>query len=107
MPSNRILSRLSRADFALLEPHLEAVDLPVKKSLETRKRRIDQSLLHRSPALRPWSPTAATSPASSAHSDEVGMRSVAGRIRRSRERAIRRCARDPRGRRDSLTAPRL
>ena len=42
MSSNRILSRLSRADFALLEPHLEAVDLPVTKSLETRKRRIDQ-----------------------------------------------------------------
>ena len=42
MSSNRILSRLSRADFALLEPHLEAVDLPVNKSLETRKRRIDQ-----------------------------------------------------------------
>src|SRR5882724_11114772 len=42
MPSNRILSRLSRQDFALLEPHLEAVDLPVKKTLETRRRRIDQ-----------------------------------------------------------------
>jgi CRP-like cAMP-binding protein len=41
-PSNRILSRLSRDDFALLEPHLEAVDLPVRKSLEARKRRIDQ-----------------------------------------------------------------
>jgi CRP-like cAMP-binding protein len=42
MSANRILSRLSRADLALLEPHLEAVDLPVKKPLETRKRRIDQ-----------------------------------------------------------------
>jgi CRP-like cAMP-binding protein len=41
MPSNRILSRLPRADFALLEPHLDAIDLPVKKALETRKRRID------------------------------------------------------------------
>jgi CRP-like cAMP-binding protein len=40
--SNRILSRLPRADFALLEPHLEAVDLPVRKPLEARKRRIDQ-----------------------------------------------------------------
>jgi CRP-like cAMP-binding protein len=40
--SNRILSRLSREDFALLKPHLEAVDLPVRKTLETRKRRIDQ-----------------------------------------------------------------
>src|SRR5204863_5798186 len=42
MSSNRILSRLSREDFALLKPHLEAVDLPVRKTLETRKRRIDQ-----------------------------------------------------------------
>ena len=63
MSSNRILSRLSRADFALLEPHLEAVDLPVKKSLETRKRRIDQ-IYFPSPALRPSSRTAPTSPAS-------------------------------------------
>jgi CRP-like cAMP-binding protein len=42
LSSNRILSRLSRADFALLKPHLESVDLPVRKTLETRKRRIDQ-----------------------------------------------------------------
>jgi CRP-like cAMP-binding protein len=42
MPSNRILSRLSRQDFALLEPHLEAVDLPVRKPLEARRKRIDQ-----------------------------------------------------------------
>jgi CRP-like cAMP-binding protein len=40
--SNRILSRLSREDLALLEPHLEAVDLPVRKPLEKRKRRIEQ-----------------------------------------------------------------
>jgi CRP-like cAMP-binding protein len=39
--SNRILSRLSRQDFALLEPHLEPVDLPVRRRLEARKRRID------------------------------------------------------------------
>src|SRR4051812_21229705 len=38
---NRILSGLSRADFALLEPHLEAVDLPVRKQLERRDKRID------------------------------------------------------------------
>ena len=31
---NFILSRLSKADFALLEPHLEPVDLPLRKSLE-------------------------------------------------------------------------
>ena len=40
--SNRILSRLSREDFDLLGPHLEAIDLPVRKSLEARKKRIDQ-----------------------------------------------------------------
>jgi len=39
---NRILAGLSDEDFALLEPHLEPVDLPVKKRLEVSKRRIDQ-----------------------------------------------------------------
>jgi CRP-like cAMP-binding protein len=42
MSSNRILSRLSREDLALLEPHLEAVDLPARKPLEKRKKRIKQ-----------------------------------------------------------------
>lgn len=42
MSSNRILSRLPRADFALLAPHLESVDLPVRKPLEARRKRIDQ-----------------------------------------------------------------
>jgi CRP-like cAMP-binding protein len=42
LSSNRILSRLSREDLALLKPHLEAVDLPVRNSLEKRKKRIDQ-----------------------------------------------------------------
>jgi CRP-like cAMP-binding protein len=41
MSTNRILSRLSRQDLELLEPHLEAVDLPVRKSLEAHKKRID------------------------------------------------------------------
>jgi CRP-like cAMP-binding protein len=41
MSSNRILSRLSRQDLALLEPHLEAVDLPVRKPLEGRRKRIE------------------------------------------------------------------
>jgi CRP-like cAMP-binding protein len=41
MSSNRILRGLSREDFGLLEPHLEAVDLPMRKSLEKRKRRIE------------------------------------------------------------------
>jgi CRP-like cAMP-binding protein len=40
--SNRILSRLSREDFASLEPHLEAVALPVRKQLENSRKRIDQ-----------------------------------------------------------------
>jgi CRP-like cAMP-binding protein len=39
--SNRLLASLSGEDFALLEPHLEAVDLPVRKSIERRKKRID------------------------------------------------------------------
>lgn len=42
MSPNRILARLSRADYDLLAPDLEPVELPVKKTLETRKRRIDQ-----------------------------------------------------------------
>lgn len=33
---NLLLSRLSASDFALLEPHLEPVDLPVRKMLERR-----------------------------------------------------------------------
>lgn len=38
---NHILSRLSRADFGLLEPHLEAVELPVRKQLEERNKRVE------------------------------------------------------------------
>ena len=41
MSKNLLLARLSRADRALLEPHLEAVDLPVRKQLHPRKKRID------------------------------------------------------------------
>lgn len=40
--ANGILSRLSRADFRLLEPHLEYILLPLRKRLEYRNRRIDQ-----------------------------------------------------------------
>ena len=36
------LSRLSRADFRLLELHLEAVDLPLRKVLAARNRRVEQ-----------------------------------------------------------------
>lgn len=39
---NHILSRLTRADFELLQPHLETVDLPVRKPLEARKKRVEQ-----------------------------------------------------------------
>src|SRR5258708_6453563 len=39
--SNRILIGLSRDDFGLLEPHLEAVDLPLRRHLEIRNRRIE------------------------------------------------------------------
>jgi CRP-like cAMP-binding protein len=38
---NRILSSLSRADFGLLEPHLQAVELPLRKELEVRNKRVD------------------------------------------------------------------
>jgi CRP-like cAMP-binding protein len=41
LSSNRILAGLARRDFALIEPHLEPVDLPVRKVLETRRKRID------------------------------------------------------------------
>ena len=39
--ANHILSRLSRKDFALLAPSLETVDLPVRRPLEGRKKRIE------------------------------------------------------------------
>jgi CRP-like cAMP-binding protein len=40
-PSNNVLlSNLSAADFALLEPHLEPVDLPIRKVLERRNKPI-------------------------------------------------------------------
>ncbi len=38
---NRVLSHLSRAEFALLQPHLVPVDLPVLTQLETGNKRID------------------------------------------------------------------
>jgi len=39
--SNRILVGLSPEDFGLLQPHLEAIDLPLRRQLEIRNRRID------------------------------------------------------------------
>src|SRR6478736_3611801 len=41
MSSNHILSRLSRAHLTLLEPHLEAVELPARKRLEERNRWVE------------------------------------------------------------------
>jgi CRP-like cAMP-binding protein len=41
MSSNWLLSRLSRADVRLLEPHLKAVDLPVRRQLEAPKKRVE------------------------------------------------------------------
>jgi CRP-like cAMP-binding protein len=38
---NRILSRLSKADFGLLEPHLQPVDLPLRKMLAVKNKRVD------------------------------------------------------------------
>ena len=38
---NRILSRLSKADFGLLKPHLEPVDLPLRKMLAARNKRVE------------------------------------------------------------------
>ncbi len=40
--SNRILASLTPEDFALLKPHLEFVDLPIRKSLEMRNRPIER-----------------------------------------------------------------
>jgi CRP-like cAMP-binding protein len=40
--SNRLLSRLSEADFARLSPHLNRVDLPLRKKLEIRDKPIDK-----------------------------------------------------------------
>jgi len=38
--SNKLLSRLSGADLRLLEPHLEAVELPLRTQLEARNKRV-------------------------------------------------------------------
>jgi hypothetical protein len=42
MAPNLLLARLSREDFGLLEPHLTPVELPLKKQLEGRNRRVNQ-----------------------------------------------------------------
>src|SRR5689334_3655850 len=38
---NRILSRLSAKDFALLAPHLKQINLPLRKPLEARNKQIE------------------------------------------------------------------
>ena len=45
---NRILSHLTRDDFALLEPHLAPVDLPVRKRTRGSEEAHRSSLFHRS-----------------------------------------------------------
>jgi CRP-like cAMP-binding protein len=42
MSSNKLLARLSRADARLLEDHLEAVDLPVRRQLQGRDKKVEQ-----------------------------------------------------------------
>lgn len=42
MSSNQLLSRLTSAEIALIEPHLEAVDLPVRKVLHARNKRVEE-----------------------------------------------------------------
>ncbi len=39
---NKLLAALSAADFALLEPDLEAVDLPVRRQLERRNQQVEK-----------------------------------------------------------------
>jgi CRP-like cAMP-binding protein len=40
MSPNHILSHLAPADLGLLEPHLQAIDLPLRRELETHNKRI-------------------------------------------------------------------
>jgi CRP-like cAMP-binding protein len=41
MSSNKLLARLTAADLRLLEPHLEAIELPLRKQLQLRNRRVE------------------------------------------------------------------
>ena len=65
---NRILSRLSEADFALLVPHLEPADLPLRRYLSAAASRSKPSTFLK-PALPPSWPTASQSPSKSGSSD--------------------------------------
>jgi len=67
---NVILSRLASSDLGLLEPHLEPVDLPVRKVLERRGRKITAVYMERYVPIQRlvWSairPRRAHSPATS------------------------------------------
>jgi CRP-like cAMP-binding protein len=42
MSSNKLLASLSRADRQLIEPHLVAVELPVRRQLQARNKRVEQ-----------------------------------------------------------------
>src|SRR5215218_8312426 len=42
MSVNKVLSGLSRTDMRLIEPHLEALDLPVRQQLQAKNKRVDQ-----------------------------------------------------------------
>ena len=42
MSSNKLLARLAHADLQLLEPHLKAVELPVRMQLQARNKRVEQ-----------------------------------------------------------------
>ena len=44
-PRNRLLTVLSHADFGLLQPHLEALPLDLRKSLQVPNQRIDVCVL--------------------------------------------------------------
>jgi hypothetical protein len=56
--TNQLLARLARADARLLEPHLEVVDLPVRKQLQARNRRVERVRAQRLELARvvrnPW-----------------------------------------------------
>jgi hypothetical protein len=53
--SNRLLTRLSADDFALLEPHFKRVDLPLRQQLEIPRKAIDFVYFPESGSLL-WSP---------------------------------------------------
>ena len=61
--ANRLLMSLATDDYRLLGPHLEAVELPLRRQLETRNKRIDH-VYSSGRASPPWWPMARGSAAS-------------------------------------------